>query len=119
MPMMQLNLENLKDLDDGRVSVAFISELRRVVLDCIDRPGDKNARKVTLEFRVVPQIGEDGQCEGADGDFQIKAVIPQRKSKTYGFNVNKRGDLSFSSTSPEDPDQYTFDDLGPDGKVHR
>ena len=120
MPMMELNLANLNELDDGRVSVAFMHELRRVVQDCMDRPGDTTARKVSLEFNLKPIIAEDGSCESADGDFKIKSTVPVRKSKNYSFNVNKKGHLIYSSNSPDDVDQTTFDDVDPKtGKVSR
>lgn len=120
MPLLELNLANLNELDDGRVAVAFMHELRRVVQDCLDRPGDVSARKVSLEFCLKPVIAEDGQCESADGDFKIKSSVPVRKSKSYSFNVNKKGHLIYSSNSPEDVDQTTFDDVDPStGRVKR
>jgi hypothetical protein len=52
MPLTEFNVQSLADLDDGRVSIAFAQELRRAVIDCMDRPGDKNARKVRqIKFR--------------------------------------------------------------------
>lgn len=119
MPIVELNLANLNDLDDGRVATAFLHELRRVVQDCMDRPGDKSARKVTLEFTLKPVIDEGGSCEAAEGDFKIKSTVPVRKSKTYSFGVNKKGHLSYSTNSPENIDQLTFDDMDDNGKVRR
>ncbi len=45
----QMSLESLNSLDDGRVSMAFLHELKRAVADCMDRPGDKTAREVKVE----------------------------------------------------------------------
>lgn len=120
MPLVELSLKSLEELDDGRVATAFIHELKRVVLDCMDRPGDATARKVNLEFTLKPIIADDGQCESAEGDFKIKSKVPDRKTKTYSFNVNKKGHLIYSSNSPENVDQTTFDDVDPQtGKVSR
>jgi len=120
MPLMQLSLDSLKDLDDGRVLVAFGHELKRAVMDCIDRPGDKNGRTVSLEFKLTPIIGEDGTCDGANGEFAIKSKVPTRKSKSYEFNVNRKGHLIYSSNSPDDIDQTTIDDINPaTGRIER
>jgi hypothetical protein len=110
MPLLNLSLESINDLDDGRVSVAFTQELKRAVLDCMDRPGDKTARTIALEVKIMPVAADDGSCEGANGEFQIKAKLPTRKSKTYSFKTNTKGHLMFSSTSPESADQKTIFD---------
>lgn len=120
MPMIELSLKSLEELDDGRVATAFIHELKRVVLDCMDRPGDASARKVQLEFTLKPIIDEAGMCESAEGDFKIKSRVPDRKTKTYSFNVNKKGHLIYSSNSPDAVDQTTFEDIDPKtGRVSR
>lgn len=119
MPMVELSLSSMQELDDGRVAAAFIAELKRVVLDCIDRPGDSSARKVQLLFTLTPVIADDGTCESAFGEFKIKSAVPDRKTKGYSFNVNKKGHLIYSSTSPDNVDQTTFDDLDADGRIRR
>lgn len=119
MPMMKLELTNLNELDD-RITVAFGVAIQQAVNDCMDRPGDKNARTINLEMKITPVIGEEGQCDGAEGEFQIKTKVPARKSKTYSFSTNRKGHLIFSSNSPDNVDQTTFDDVDPKtGKVDR
>lgn len=118
--LVQLSLKSLNDLDNGRVSLAFMQELKRCVDDCMDRPGDKSARTITLELKLEPVIGEGGECEGADGEFSIKSKVPQRRSKTYSFRTNKSGHLAYSSESPENVNQTTIHDIDPDtGRVNR
>lgn len=123
MPFIELDLASLDKLDDGRVSVAFAHELKRAVQDCMDRPGDKKPRIVTLEFSLKPVCSTEGgvvEMDGADGDFKIKSKVPTRQTKTYSFRANKRGQLAFSSESPENADQTTFNDIDPQtGKVKR
>lgn len=119
MAFVQLTLETLKDLDFGKVNMAFMSELKRAVLDCTDRPGETKARSVALEFTITPIIDEDGMCESVRGEMQIKSKVPVRKTKRYEFAVNKHGHLSFSEHNPTSIDQTTFDDIGEDGKVRR
>ena len=119
MALVELTLSSLQELDDGRVAMAFVHELKRVVLDCMDRPGDQSARSVVLAFSLKPVIADDGSCEAADGEFKIKSTVPERKSKTYSFNVNKKGHLIYSQSSPENVNQTTFDDVDENGKVQR
>jgi hypothetical protein len=119
MALKKMTLESIKDLDDGRVIAAFEMELKRAVLDCMDRSGDKNSRTVNMEFKLTPVCGEDGQCEGVTGEFHIKSKVPVRKTKTYSFDVNRAGQLVYSSNNPEDINQPTIDDMRPDGTIER
>ena len=123
MPFVELNLASVQELDDGRVAAAFQKNIKEAVLDCIDRPTDKSPRVVTLEMKLTPVPTSDGavvECEGADGSFKVKLRVPERKSKTYNFRTNKKGQLAFSSESPESADQLTFNDVDPkDGKAKR
>lgn len=119
MPMTPLSLETLSELDD-RILLAFQFELKRAVLDCMDRPGDKTERVVSMEFKIVPIVGQDGDCEGATGEFHVKGKVPTRKSKPYSFEVNRGGQLVFSTTNTDNVNQSTFDDVDPEtGKVNR
>lgn len=119
MTLIPVTLETIKDLDDGRVAAAFALELKRAVNDCMDRPGDANARNVYLECKLTPVIGDDGQCEGANGEFQIKSKVPTRKSKTYSFGLNKKGFLYFSDESPDNVNQTTIHEMDASGRVRR
>lgn len=122
MPLMALELKTLEDLDDGRPVRAFMAELKRAIADCMDRPGDKNAREVTLQMKLKPTVDEEGNCERVQAEFHTKCKVPIRKTRPYSFECRKAKDgpmLVFSSTSP-DVDQTTFDDLDPEtGQVRR
>jgi hypothetical protein len=114
MPFVQLTLESLGQLDDGRVAKMFTHEIKRAVQDCIDRPSDKKPRTVTLELSLEPiVVNNDGivETEGCDGEFKISSKVPTRRSKSYSFRSNKEGHLAFSANSPENKDQTTFDDV--------
>lgn len=120
MSLIPLSLESLKDLDAGKVSVAWQHELRRLIDDCRDRPGDVNVRELTLSLRLKPVVAQDGDCEGARGVFQVKSKVPMRKTKAYDFGINRKGHCYFSEMSPDAVDQPTFDDVDPaTGKVVR
>jgi hypothetical protein len=79
MALKKLTVETLHELDFGSIGIAFEKHLARVVQDCIDRPGDKRARTVLLEMKVVPVVeirGSTIDCEGAKGTFKLKSKVP-------------------------------------------
>jgi len=120
MALRTFKLEELAELDGGRVAVAFAQAQARVVADCEDRPGELTARKILLQMEVVPVIDEDGKCSGVKSSFQIKDSIPTRKSKQYDFGLDPSGRLYYSDESPGNVDQLTFDDVDPrTGRVNR
>ena len=51
MALQKLTLVSVKNLDPGG-ALAVEKLLSRAALDCIDRPADNAARKVTLEFEL-------------------------------------------------------------------
>lgn len=113
MPFMELTLESLGDLDDGRVAKAFLAELRNIVRDCQDRPQDKKPRTLTLEAQIVPVVASEGgivELDGVECEFKIVGRVPSRKSKTYTLRANNKGQVSFSCDNPTNPDQRTFFD---------
>jgi hypothetical protein len=120
MAFVSLSINSLAELDGGKVSAAFLHDLRRIIQDCIDRPGDKTARTITLEFSAKPQVGQELVCEGVEGKFRIKSRIPERKTKAYHFQTDRSGGLFFNANNPSNPDQTTIDDINPkSGKIER
>lgn len=123
MPFVQLTIGSLEELDDGRMAAAFLHHMKRLIQDCHDRPTEKKSRKLMMELTVKPVVASDGgivECEGADADFRFRSKIPDHCSKTYSLRTNKNGQAAFSSTSPENADQTTFDDMDPKtGKIIR
>ena len=113
MALIPLTLDALKDLDNGKVDAAFQRELRHAIADCMDRPGDANARTVGLAAKITPVVDDDGSCSGACVEFTVKSKVPDRKSRPYSFGINKKGHLFFSDESPENVGQYTFSDVNP------
>lgn len=109
--LMQLDLENLKVLDDGRLAAAFEQELRHVVLDLMDRPGDDRERSVTWKVKLKPVCDEDGHCERVNVQVDIGSKLPSRKSRVYDMQARKsaRGPmLVFNEMSLDNVDQGTL-----------
>lgn len=105
MGRKELKLETLTELDGGRVPEAFNQALKRCVADCEDRPGVKDARKVTLEVMLSPNLDDDLEFESVDVKFQIKDTAPTRKTKKYNCNWTRGNQLVFDDMSHEDADQ--------------
>ena len=103
MPVHELNLQSLIELDDGRVNESYNLELGRLVADCEDRPGDRNPRKINLELSVIPIIDEDGHLSDVEGRFRITTTLPKRRSKVYTFGVRRGGKLCFHDMDDDRP----------------
>lgn len=104
MPRVELTLENLKDLDSGKVQVAFGKELQRCLMDCLNRPNEKKPRKTTLELTVAP-IAADGECEKVSIAFDVTSKIPARKTEAYSLGINTVGQAWFHAEEEEDAEQ--------------
>lgn len=102
MPLYQLSLENLPALDLGKVNEAFRAQLARVVQDCMDRPGEQKARKVTLEVTVTPVLQSDGDCTEAKVQMQVVASTPKLRTREYSMGIRRGGGLVFNEDDPED-----------------
>ena len=107
--LKQLSLAELADIDDGRIGLAFDQALKRVSMDCDDRPGDNRPRKVVLEMTVEPVCGEDGVCESVTSQIQIKESLPTRRSKKYDLGLRKNGIFVFQPMSLDNHAQTTFE----------
>lgn len=110
MSLHALTLENLENLDLGKASAAFNLQIRRIAEDCLDRPGDGNARKVTLEVVAKPVTNDDGSADRVKLQIQVTSKIPSYRTRVYDLGLRKNGVLVFSEESPENFDQTTMFD---------
>lgn len=111
MALVEFDLKSLDSLDGGRVLVAWQQALKRVMLDCQDRPAVSDARKITLQTDVVPVIGDDGLLDTVRLQFQVKDTAPVRKSKKYEMEPRRGGMLVFNDLSDDNVKQRTLDEL--------
>lgn len=110
MTVHELTLAALmEDLDGGRISAAFGAELRRVAVDCDDRPNDDKPRKVTLTLELSPQPDEDGHLASIRGKFHITSTVPKRRSRVYDFGFRNGGQLVFNDLSDDNINQRTIE----------
>lgn len=108
-------ISKLSSVDDGRIAAAVDLAIEQCSRDCVDRPGDSGTRKVTLEIGIKPEQGEDGSCETAAVEFQIKTSLPARRSKTFQMATKPSGMLEFNPASPDAIGQRTLDEAGENG----
>ena len=111
MAVHELTLQALMDsLDGGRVATAFQTQLRRCIADCEDRPANGKDRVVTMQFKMVPILDEDGFCDEVSGKFHVSSTVPNLRSKacSFGLRKTKKGpqlifnDLSDGDIQPKD-----------------
>ncbi len=112
MAQQQLSLETLKDFDFGRSAAAVQLALKKAVLDILDRPGDKSARKVVLTTELRPRVLQDGDVVDADVNFIIEVKTPKWATAPVPANVTRGGALLFQELAPDNPDQTTIEDTG-------
>lgn len=118
MATQRFSLSALSDLDDGRVRAAFEQAIARCETDCKDRPAVTDSRKVTLSVTLSPIVGEDGEMESCNLQFQVLDSVPKRKSKVYNMKATRAG-LVFNELSPDDIHQMTLDQAsGPREVTH-
>lgn len=113
MPVLELNVDSLKKIDDGRIDVAFQQEIRHVIQDMQDRPGDDRDRIVTLKLVFKPLCDDRGDLESVNVKMDIGSKVPSRKTKVFDMKARNsaRGPmLVFNEDSLDDMDQTTIFD---------
>lgn len=108
MAVLQLDFENLKHLDGGRLESAVNQELRRIMADLSDRPGDDRARSLTIKLSFKPICDEIGDIETAAVQFDCASRFPNRKSRVYSMKPRRTPTgpvLVFDEDSLDDANQ--------------
>ena len=117
--LQKLDLQQIAQMDDGRIGAAMAQALSRVATDMDDRPGDDRPRKVTLEIACVPVVDETGLCDSVKLQMQVKEAYPTRKSKVYDMGLRKGGMMVYQPMSLDDHHQQPLPmDYDPADKGH-
>jgi restriction endonuclease len=110
MALAKLDFVSMPQLADGKVNKLLQRHLQRAAEDCMDRPGDKSARKVVIEYVFVPQVGQDGDCEKVICEVECKTKVPVYRSVPIQMRPTKGGFL-FNPDFADDLDaQSLFED---------
>jgi len=109
MARQLLSLETLPLFDYGKAGAAVELALATVVRDCVDRPGVKAARCVSLVISVTPVLLQDGDVVDANVSFKVSPKTPPYETPARPVAVTKKGQLYFEELSPDNPRQSTID----------
>lgn len=110
-----LTLENVALIDGGRIKLAVDLHLKKLLDDCLDRPGTETSRELTLKLAVKPCLDPDtGECDDVDIEFEIGSKVPKHRSKPVNCTVRKstRGTMAlFNDLSEDNAQQKTIDEV--------
>lgn len=106
--MRTFRIQEIDQIDSGKVAIATNHAIAAAVADCSDRPGDKAPRKVTLELLLRPVLDKDlGAFDTISVQARFAVTIPKRQTAEYPMLVH--GDwLMFEPESPLDPRQASI-----------
>jgi flagellar hook-basal body complex protein FliE len=110
-PIKELTLETVPLLAHGQVMIRFGKLLKQAIDDCIDRPGDDRARKLTLQLDIKPikEVTDNViSCEGAGITVQLRLKIPDFQTKVLDIGVKQTGHAWFNADSPDNSRQTTL-----------
>jgi hypothetical protein len=107
LQIVPLEFTSLAEIDDGRIQKLLRMHLQRIAQDCMDRPGDKTKRKVTIEFIIDPIVSPEGHCDDARVTIECKSKVPTYRTKPYEMRVNTRG-FAFNEDFPDQVDQSSI-----------
>lgn len=107
--IFEFRIENVAQLDSGRIAEAFNMALAQVLEDCTDRPAFSKPRKVTLEVIVKP-TNNDGEVSTS---FNIGSKIPGKSSNAVIMQMRRAGASNrrcavFSAVANDQPDQQSL-----------
>lgn len=105
----KFSLKSLAAMDGERIGLAFEQALKRVVMDCEDRPGESKERTISLTLAVKPRQDASGFCDDCNVQILVSDSVPKRKSKVYNMSVRKGGHLVFNDDSLDNAKQETMD----------
>ena len=104
-------IENLPEVDDGKIKLAVNRAIQQAYDDMVQRPGDRSKRKVSLDIEFTPMADDDGLLHSVSTEFAIGVKVPERRSKPYPMEPHAGSkSLLFNPASPEDPHQHTIDE---------
>lgn len=109
--LRELNLDGVAHIGGGTVDVAFSKHMKRAIVDCDDRPGDKNARTITLVVSVRPVMQQDGAVMDVNVECSVSSSIPKHVSKTVECRVKADGRALFNDMNESDVEQMTLDEI--------
>lgn len=103
-PLVLFSIRELHQIDGGELENDFNDQLRRLVADCMDRPGIDKNRTLKLEIQLSPDKKSDGTCDDVFVECFTSSKMPSRPVRPYRMSATKNGGLKFSPSSPLNTD---------------
>ena len=97
------SIRELHQIDAGELEKDFESQLRMLVVDCMQRPGIGKVRKLTLDIEITPDKKSDGTCDDVYVECFTHSRCPNRPVRPYRMAANIRGNLKFQPSQPLNP----------------
>lgn len=113
---LKVGLKTIAQMDLGKIEAAFDGHIKRAAADCMDRPGDRSARKVALIVTLRPGKEQAPTGDYVDMECDIKSTIPAHKSRTFSARGKVGGHIEVEEFSPNDPNQGGLEFSGRDGE---
>jgi len=110
--LKQFKIQDIADLDDGRIALTINNHIKKAVEDCQNRPGVEKNRSVSLSIEIIPAPQEDGLCEEVDVEIISGVKLPKSHSKPMSMGARMNGQLVFNAASPGDVNQGSLDQAG-------
>lgn len=118
MAIVNLRLETLGALDEGRAQAIIDAEINAAIKDLDDRGGDGQKRKVVIELTMFRNKHERVETTvKAQAKLPPRQVYPTDSKLTHHPKHPGQMTLLFNENSPANLNQKTIIDGGKDGTV--
>lgn len=108
--LKQFKIQQVGELDNGRVAGFINKAIRTCAEDATTRPGIDKPRRVMVAIDITPVIDEHGAATEIDMDFEIGTKLPRSRTKTVNMKAQNDGALLFNDLSQDDVRQTTIDE---------
>jgi hypothetical protein len=107
--LLELTLESLTELDNGRAEKMFREKLDVVKQDLLKRPGDDRPRRLVFEVSMKPiaavEEGGTPYCRAVRTTFKVQPKLPPEETLPVTVGIKATGHMYFSPADPDNPDQ--------------
>lgn len=104
------SMQQLTQLDP-KLDAAINLELKRLIEDMQDRPGETAARTLVIKIALRPDA-ESGALDTVGISFEIHGKTPPKKSREYSTEPHASGLLFFNPMDLDHVKQRTLDEAG-------
>lgn len=110
---MERRIETLADLSDfenGKLSITFENELRRLLGDIHERPGLAKPRQIVIAVNMQPATDSEGNLEDVKFWVELATKAPAARTRTVSMGTLGNQGLVWNDLSPANHQQHTIDE---------